>query len=67
MILFTINYLLVISFLNELELIYLPTSVDVVPTQLNVFNYYYRTLLILFNIYHLFEQSEVVTSIAVLH
>ena len=55
--------LLVISFLNELELICLHTSIAIVSTQLNGLNYCYLTLLILFNINHLFVHSEVATSI----
>ena len=46
----------VISFWNELKLICLYT---------NNFNYYILTLTILFNINHLFADSEVVTSIAI--
>ena len=52
----------VISFLNELELIYLHTSIAIISTQVNGFNYCYLTLLILFNINHLFADSEEVTS-----
>ena len=55
----------VISFLNELELIYLHTSVAIVSTQLNGFNYCYLSLTIIFNINHLFAYNEVVTSIAI--
>ena len=54
--------LLVISFLNKLELICLYTSI---PTQLNGFNYCYLKLIILFNIDNLLADSEVVTSIAI--
>ena len=39
-------------------------SVDIVSTQLKDFNYYYVTLLILFNINHLFVDSDAVSSIA---
>ena len=52
----------VISFLNELQLIFLHTSIVIISTWLNGFNYCY---LILFNINHLFAHSEVVTSIAI--
>ena len=48
------NSLLVISFLNELEQIYLHTSIAIVFTQFNGFNYSNQTLIILFNINHLF-------------
>ena len=57
--------LLVILFLNELELICLHTSVGIISTQLNGFNYSYLTLIILFNINHLFAHSEVVPGIAI--
>ena len=59
------NSSLVISFLNELELIYLHASIAIVSTQVNSFNYCYLTLIILFNINHLFADIEVVTSIAI--
>ena len=39
------------------------TSIAIVSTQLNGFNYYYVTLIILFDISHLFAHSEAVTSI----
>ena len=39
-------------------------SIALVPTQLKDFNYYYLTLIILFDINHLFAETEVVTSIA---
>ena len=55
----------VISFLNELEPICLHTSIAIISTQLNGFKYCYLTLIILFNINHLFAQSKVVTSIAI--
>ena len=55
----------VISFLNELELICLHTSSAIVSTQSNGLNHCYQTLIILFNINHLFTDSEVVTSIAI--
>ena len=42
--------LLVISFLNVLELICLYTSIAITSTQLNFFNYWYLTHIILFNI-----------------
>ena len=51
-----------ISFLKQ---IYLHTSIDIVSTQLNGLNYCYLTWLILFNINHLFADSEVVTSITI--
>ena len=53
---------LVISFLNELQLICWYTCIAIISTRLNGFNYCYRTLIILFNVYHLFADSEVVTS-----
>ena len=49
--------------LNELELIYLHARIVIVSTQLNGFNYCYLALIIVFNINHLFVDSEVVTSI----
>ena len=55
---------LVISFLNELELIYLLTSIAIVSIQLNGFKYCYLTLIILFNINNLFADREAVASIA---
>ena len=55
----------IISFLNELELICLHTSFAIVSTQLNGFSYCYITLIIQFNIDHLFADSKVVTSIAI--
>ena len=59
------NSLLVISFLDELELICLHTSITIISTQLNGFNYCNLTLIILFNINHLFEHNEVITNIAI--
>ena len=59
--------LLVLSFLNELELICLHTSIAIVSTQLNSFNYCFLKLIILFNINPLFVHSEVVTSIGMYH
>ena len=56
------NSLLVISFLNELELICLPSSIAIVSTQLNGFNHRNLTLVILFDINH-----RVVTSIGFEH
>ena len=44
--------LLVISFLNELEIIYLHISIAIVFTQLNGFYYIYLTQIILFNTNH---------------
>ena len=55
----------VISFLNELELICLHSSVAIVTTQLNGFNYCFLTHIILFNMNHLFADSEVVKNIAI--
>ena len=49
----------------ELELICLHTSIALLSTQLNGFNYCYLTLQILLNINSLFADSEVVTSIAI--
>ena len=40
-------------FLNELEPICLHTSITIISTQLNDFNYCYLTLIIAFNINHL--------------
>ena len=57
--------LLVISFLNDLELIGLHSTIAIVSTQLNGFNYHYLTLVTLFNINNFFfAYNEVVTSIA---
>ena len=47
----------VISFLNELKLIYLHVSIAIVSTQLDGFNYFYLTLNIISNITHLFAHS----------
>ena len=58
---------MVISFLNGLEVIFLQTSIAIVSAQLNGCNYCHLTLLILFNINHLFTDIEVVTSIAIQH
>ena len=46
----------------ELELIWLHSSIANFSTQLNVFNYSYLTPIILFNINHLFADSDVVAS-----
>ena len=56
-----------ISFLNEIEQIYLHTSIAVVSPQSNGFFNGYLTLIILFNINYLFAHDEVVTRIAILH
>ena len=53
------------SFLDELELICLNTSIAIVSAQLSCFNYCHLTLIILFNNNHLFAHSKVVTSIAI--
>ena len=58
---------MVISFLNEEEYIFLHSSIAIVSTQLNSFNYCSLTLIILFNINHLFAHCEVFTSIAIQH
>ena len=50
---------LIISFLNELELLCWDTSIAIVSTQL------LQTLKILFNIYNLLAKIEVVKSIAI--
>ena len=59
----SVNNLSVISFLNDLELICLHVNFAVVSTLLYSFNYCYLALIILFNVYHFFADSEVVTSI----
>ena len=59
------NSLKVIVFKNELELICLHTSIAIVSIQFNGFNYCYLTLVILFDINHLFAHREVVASIAI--
>ena len=51
----------------ELELICLHIRIAIVSTQLNGLNYCYLILIILFNINHLFVDSEVVTSFAFQH
>ena len=56
----------IILYLNEFELICLDTGIAVV-LQLDGFKYCYQTLIILFNINHLFARNEVVTSIAIYH
>ena len=55
----------IISLLYESELICLHTSITIVSAYLNCFNYSTLTLIILFNINHLFVHSEVVTDIAI--
>ena len=59
------NSLSVISFLNELELFCLHTSIVIASTQLKGFKYCYLSLIILFDINHLFADSEVVSSITI--
>ena len=54
-----VNSLYVISLLNDLEVIFLHSSIAIVSTQLRVFNYCYLPQIILFNINHLFAYSEV--------
>ena len=49
----------------ELKLLSLHTNIAIVSTKLNGFNYCSLTPIILFNINHLFADSEVVTSIAI--
>ena len=55
-----------VSFLKELELICLHTSIAIVSTQINGFNEL-LTLIILFKISHLFADSEMFTSTAIQH
>ena len=43
------------------------TSITIVSTQLNGFNYCYLRLVILFNINYLLTDGEVVTNIAIEH
>ena len=51
---------------HKFELIFFfNSSIAIVSTQLNGFNYCYLTLIILFDINHLIADSEVVTSIAI--
>ena len=57
--------LLEILFSNKFELICLHTSIAIISPQFNGFNYCYLTPIILFNINHLFADSEVVTSISI--
>ena len=56
---------IVFSFLNELELICLHSCILIVSTQLNSLNYFYETLIIQFDINHLFEDNEEVTSFTI--
>ena len=58
---FAVTMYIQVSFLTELELICLLTSIAIASTQLNDFNYFSLTL-ILFNVNQLFADSEVVTS-----
>ena len=53
-----VNSLLVILFLNELQLIYLHTIIHSVSSQLNVFNFCYLTLIFLFNINRFFADND---------
>ena len=53
-----------ISFLNELERICLHNIIVVLSTQLNGFNYNYRSLIIQFKISCFFVDSEVAASTA---
>ena len=55
------NFLLVISFLNESELICFHITTEIVSTHLIGFHYCYPKLLILFNINHVFADSEQVS------
>ena len=55
----------IIWFLNESEQICLHTRIAIVSTQLDGFKYCYLTLIIQFIIYHLFADSEVVTTIVI--
>ena len=52
---------LVNSFVDGLEIICLHTSIAIVSTGSNGFNYCYLKLIILFNINHLFSHNEVIT------
>ena len=52
------KHILLIKFLNKAEFIFF--------TQLNGSNYYYLTLIILFNINHLFAYNEIVICIAII-
>ena len=47
----------VVSFLNALELICLHTSIAIISSKLNGFNYCYLSHIILFNITHSFTLS----------
>ena len=58
------NNLLVITFLNEVQLICFHTCIVIVSTMLNGFNYCDQVLIILFNMNNLFADNEVVISIA---
>ena len=51
----------------ELEVIYLYTNIAIFSILLNCFYYCYLILIILFNINHLFADSEVVPSIVIYH
>ena len=54
-----------IRYKTKQNLIWLHSSIAIVSIHLNVFNYHYPTLTILCKIYHLFSDSEVVTSIVI--
>ena len=54
------NNLAVISFLNELELICLHISIAAIFTLIKGCNYYYKTQIIQFDIYHLWADPAVV-------
>ena len=54
--------MLVISFLNELRM---HSSIAIIFTRLNGFNYCYVTLIILFIINHLFADGDGIISIAI--
>ena len=51
------NYILVIQFLNDLELSCRDTSIASVSIQLNGFNYCYLTQIIIFSINQLFTHN----------
>ena len=53
------------NFIFKSELIYLYINIAIASSQLNGFHNWYLTLIILFNINHIFADSKVVTSIAI--
>ena len=57
--------MLMILFFIEIEVICLDSRIAIVSMQLNGINYCYLARTVLFDINHLFAESEVFTSIAI--